>query len=667
MRSTHTSRLIASALAAGLLAACSSGQDPEPQDTGPTPAASGADGADSRALLADELGDLSVASGPWAGEIAVADGVHPPTNSWITPAVFNPEDRPVFTGTLSARLSDDEVVIGLPQPQAAPKVVMGPHPDHVPLGLESDSYELVAADGLMASVEYRQGDTPVGTLTMAEGWPYVQFTAAGSQGVQLPPGASATDGGVELTVGDVPYQIRTDGEVDGTTLTLEEGQHLFAYAVPEDAETAAALAEGARPLVSAGAEYAVGEDEVSTTYRYETQGGDTVMALLPHHEVPEDQQVLAGGYDSVLGPVRLLAGSQVEVSAPTLDITPSLDLSGLSEEEAAQVQDLLEQDVAELTFEATDSYHGGKELQRAANLYLLARELGQDELATTVRDALVEQLDQWFDPAGCSGTTERCFRYDDTLGGLVGELPSYGSDEFNDHHFHYGHMLYAAGVLATDEPELAEAWAPVADLVVDDIAARESSAAFPQRRVFDEWYGHSWASGTAPFADGNNQESSSEAVNAWAGVYLWATATGDGEAAEQASWLASTEADTTLTYWIDPELPEEFEAPSVSLNWQGKQDFATFFSAEPSAVVGIQFIPMTPTHATYLSRAPEGVTDMVGAVGELTPGQPLVDYALMGQAVVDPEAAAEALGDFGPDDIDPGNSMSYLTAFVLSR
>ena len=40
--------------------------------------------------------------------------------------------------------------------------------------------------------------------------------------------------------------------------------------------------------------------------------------------------------------------------------------------------------------------------------------------------------------------------------------------------------------------------------------------------VFDPYRGHSWASGPSPFASGNNQESSSEAVAAWNGLALWA-------------------------------------------------------------------------------------------------------------------------------------------------
>lgn len=63
--------------------------------------------------------------------------------------------------------------------------------------------------------------------------------------------------------------------------------------------------------------------------------------------------------------------------------------------------------------------------------------------------------------------------------------PSYGSDEFNDHHFHYGHFLYAAGLLAAGDPALAERWAPVADLVAKDYGSPSASSHFPAHRTFD--------------------------------------------------------------------------------------------------------------------------------------------------------------------------------------
>src|SRR5690606_20938917 len=93
-----------------------------------------------------DLAGIPTVTGPYAGRIAVADDINPPTNSWVSPAVFAPEDRPVFTGILSARLAADAVTLGLPDPVTDAKVVMAPHPDHLALDLPADDYELNRLD-----------------------------------------------------------------------------------------------------------------------------------------------------------------------------------------------------------------------------------------------------------------------------------------------------------------------------------------------------------------------------------------------------------------------------------------------------------------------------------------------------------------------------------------
>ncbi len=65
-------------------------------------------------------------------------------------------------------------------------------------------------------------------------------------------------------------------------------------------------------------------------------------------------------------------------------------------------------------------------------------------------------------------------------------------------------------------------------LLIRDIASPDhNDTMFPFLRCFDPYAGHSWASGHSRFADGNNNESSSEAMNAWSGVILFGEATGD--------------------------------------------------------------------------------------------------------------------------------------------
>ena len=126
--------------------------------------------------------------------------------------------------------------------------------------------------------------------------------------------------------------------------------------------------------------------------------------------------------------------------------------------------------------------------------------------------------------------------------------------------------------------------------------------------MFDVYAGHSWASGTAPFADGNNQESSSEAITAWTGLPL-----GGGPATKtwsaQAVWMLSSEAQAARAYWTDrqrrPRLPG-YGHQVFGINWGGKRDYATWFSPEPAAMLGIQLIPMSPS-SDYLAGDPERI------------------------------------------------------------
>ena len=166
-------------------------------------------------------------------------------------------------------------------------------------------------------------------------------------------------------------------------------------------------------------------------------------------------------------------------------------------------------------------------------------------------------------PAGCADGAVQCFVYDPQWRGVVGLAPSFGSDQFNDHHFHYGYFLYAAGVLAAHDPSVVTTLRPVMDLLAADIAGGSDTGVTPRLRVYDVYAGHSWAAGASQFADGNNQESSSEAVTAWAGLSLWAHATHDTDLARESAWLLSSEAAAARAYWTEPQVPAGFESPDV--------------------------------------------------------------------------------------------------------
>ena len=108
----------------------------------------------------------------------------------------------------------------------------------------------------------------------------------------------------------------------------------------------------------------------------------------------------------------------------------------------------------------------------------------------------------------------------------------------------------------------------------------------------------------------------------------------------------------------------------VSLNWGGKRDYATWFSPEPSAMLGIQLIPMGPVQtALAVGVDPERIR---ASVEEATPDGYDVqfgDYLLMYRALAGPDDAAAAWDEATslPDvAVDDGSSRSAMLAFIAS-
>lgn len=124
-------------------------------------------------------------------------------------------------------------------------------------------------------------------------------------------------------------------------------------------------------------------------------------------------------------------------------------------------------------------------------------------------------------------------------------------DEFNDHHFHYGYFLRSAAVLGGADPAWLATYRPFVELLVRDLAADYDDSAtvggvatqFAAYNYFDPYSGHANAAGGQQYANGINQESSSEAVNAWYGMLLWADLVADRSMKARAAFMYCSEAD----------------------------------------------------------------------------------------------------------------------------
>ncbi len=359
-------------------------------------------------------------------------------------------------------------------------------------------------------------------------------------------------------------------------------------------------------------QYDPADGGVATTFEFVVEpreGGvkETLFALYPHQWRSAEADLTKYGYDSVRGPMKLARGTSFRTRMPFPGVLPSLPPSLTLDR--AKLSAMLDEEAAAPNPPIADTYWDGKRLGKLATLVPIAQQAGHRRAEETFRRQLRERLEAWFTADDGPGV----FYYNRPWGTLIGYPASYASDrELNDHHFHYGYFIRAAGELARSEPEWAAAdrYGGMVRMLIRDIASpRRDDRHFPFLRSFDPYAGHSWASGSARFGDGNNQESSSEAMNAWYGLILWGEATGDRAVRDPGIWLYTTELAAIECYWFDVQrqhFPRGFEPPAVGIVWGGKADYATWFSAEPEAIHGINWLPIHGG-SLYLGRHPEYV------------------------------------------------------------
>ncbi|WP_353708339.1 glycosyl hydrolase [Cellulosimicrobium sp. ES-005] len=620
----------------------------------------------------------------------LADGLVPPTNRWFSGLVFGDEPLPVFPVPLAFGVTDGGFAFGLPDVEVTEQSILGPFVPRVGVDVGAESVEVTAYDTASVTVDLLDAGSVLGTVALVEGSPVLRYTAATDQTAALTVAFDAADGLVTTEAGGREYVlVGAEGALsdDGRSLDLAAGDSVAWFPVPDGAPdgAVATLAEAAaHPVTGTTLTYGVADDAATTAITYETgsdePGPGTVVVRLPHQRESDGASCGLGTYATVLGTVDVCTASTLGWSSPAVEPAGTLDLSGLGENETTELADQVRADAAALEAGSlevpSDTYFGGKALARDANLLALAEQLGLDDVAAPLRDDLSAALREWAEPSGCGERDARCFVYDPEVRSVVGRTPSFGSDELNDHHFHYGYFLYAAGVVAADDPALAADLAPVLDLLAADVASGAGDEDFPALRVFDAYAGHSWASGYAPFADGNNQESASEAVSAWNGLALWAQASGDATLEAQARWLLSAEAASARAYWTDVDRDDPaldgFGHTVTSLVWGGKRDWATWFSAEPSAMLGILVLPTQPV-AGYLAGDPERIRAnldeaLAGPRDDPASWDVLFgDQLLMYAALAGPDDAAAALEvarTLPAERIDDGTTRSYLLAWL---
>ncbi|WP_214482878.1 glycosyl hydrolase [Bacillus sp. SM2101] len=356
--------------------------------------------------------------------------------------------------------------------------------------------------------------------------------------------------------------------------------------------------------------------EVETTYNFVTEAKEgsnegTIFALYPHQWKSTNQPLLDYTFDSVRGTMKVAEGSSFKTTMAFNGVLPSLpDLGTYDKATLASYIDEAQTEVDS----STDTYWYGKRLGELATLAPIAEQVGDTDAANQFRQEMKAGLEDWLTASDQSGNlnNERLFYYNDNWGTLLGYPDSFGSvEEMNDHHFHYGYFIKAAAEIARVDKNWASnsQWGQMIELLIRDIAnADRNDETFPFLRNFDMYAGHTWASGHAKFFDGNNNESSSEAMNAWAGLILWGEATGNKELRDLGIYLFTTEMNAINEYWFDVTGENHdpgFTRETASMVWGGKTvGDAVWWTNNPEEVHGINWLPITGA-SLYLTQYPE--------------------------------------------------------------
>lgn len=618
------------------------------------------------------LASLPQKSGSSASTARIDKSIIPPTNSWISGMVLQKTPLPVYPMPLSFLAKDTGFEIGLPTVQSQPTIITGEHTAGIAATLQdATGFMLTRFDKLSADLTYKAGSKELGKLTLAEGSPYVFYSALADSTLQLSTIGSKTGdssseylrysvaGHTYVITTDNGAQIKTDGS--NATITAPKDSLVTFYALP-DGGSDAIKEFSANQVTNVSVSGKVDEKTTNTTYTYHTVNSKpTVFAPMNYSQVSNPGSSLVT-YDSIYGPMKALKGNSFETTTAIAQPSNSLDVSHLSEAHKQQLIASLSADIAKTSITAKDSYYAGKQLARAANLLDIAEQLNQtqcaNQLKTLLNDGFTSHLGKDF------------FYYDTTLKGIAAQTAAFGSEDFNDHHFHYGYFIYAASILGKYDADFLKSSKNQINLLVADIASYSASSDFPSDRYYDSYTQHSWAAGLAPFADGNNQESSSEAVNAWNGVALWGQLTNNTQLKDSALWMLSNEAATAKVAWrsVDTSASylKNYSSPLTSLNFGGKRTYSTFFSDEANAKLGIQLIPMSPMMQSFSSDS--SITSVINtSIQNGNYNVALGDYVLMYLALTQPQKAVELASKQQDAFIDNGNSRTYLDAWVFSH
>jgi endoglucanase Acf2 len=671
------------------------------------------------------VGEGSVLLAPRGGDKALPKAPHrtpamqaraATTNQWYSTLIFHDQPFPIFVQPLTVRTVAAGLEVALPSKEVnvterrdteiaflhkAPILLS-------PTAFEPGKARLAGAADWSVDISMARGDDDL-RATVVRGSPYVFMQLSrGDLRLTLPSAGRRIDDASDprvlaLNVGGKSYAVfgpegarwESAGDREWTVRMPADRRHLTAAVLPDDSpKTLALLARHAHVHITGTRvdwRYDVAASRVETAFSTTTramEGPDVgpLLGLYPHHwhRNASVEGRLGLGFDTVRGKVRLLAAPGFSTSHPYTGFVPWWP--AVEHPRAGQeLADILKSDLRNarrmMLPEGQSAYWQGKGLQRIAKLLDVAQHHGESGSREQLLSMLKKRMEEWF-----SGADRQRYFFVDRGLGTVASHPNefFAIEEVNDHHFWYGYWIRTAAEIALRDPAWAAKgrWGGMVDLLVADIATAERGRAdFPFLRNFDPYEGHSWANGVGGAGDygyfGNNQESSSEALNAWAGLILWGEATRNAALRDLGVYLFATEWQAVEHYWFDVHglvLAPEYRNVDVAQLFGGKYIHNTWWTDDPRQATGINLLPITTSstaiarHPAYVRRNLEGLAQeqkTFAARGrKVDPPDIWQDLFAKYLALVDPAQALAQWNRWGA--VELGETRSHTLHWLLS-
>lgn len=354
---------------------------------------------------------------------------------------------------------------------------------------------------------------------------------------------------------------------------------------------------------------------VTTELKRARFSNTTMQLMLPHqwkYATQKDDKVAV--YPSIRGDMYALWSNSFTTVDTFEGLLPTFAIPTNNEFDHAKVISYLrtlENATAHIN-PAADAYWEGKNVHPLGMGVLMADQLGETELRDIFLERLKERLVDWFTYSGPDDISY--FIYDEHWGTLYYKASEFGANTgICDHHFTYGYFLFGAAVLATYDNEFYEQYKDFVEILMRDYAnPSDNDSEYCKFRAYDLYEGHSWAGGYADNDNGNNQESASESLFSWVGMYMWGVLTENDTWRDAGVFGFTNEMEAVEQYWFDYDKQnwvEDWPYDCVAQIYGAQNFFGTFFGGQPLYCYGIQWLPISE-YLTYYGMNQERAAEI---------------------------------------------------------